>query len=305
MLKKLLSLKKNALIEIISPASGCSVDQIRRGVESLTKWGLSTRVWMIEENGHPFHSDDDEYRLFSLVEAIKRDESSLIWSQRGGYGAQRLIPALLKMKKPKNAKVFIGYSDMTILHLFFNQKWGWKTIHGPMLSTFSNQNFLKKDLNELKNLLFKSNQFKFTAKLTALNITAKNQQNNVFKGELLGGNLSVFEQAIGTKLHPKTKGKILFFEDVGERGYRIDRMLNHLEQADIFKGVKAVIFGEFTDAHEKSGDDYSRFALLRFAEKQKIPVFEMKEFGHGNRNRPLVVGGRYEIVKNKLKLVEF
>lgn len=304
-LKKILPLKKTDLVEIISPASGCTRERIKNGVAALSKWGLSTRVWMIEDNAHPFHSDADEYRLFSLVESLKRSESKVLWAQRGGYGAQRLIPALLKMKKPKFEKIFIGYSDMTILHLFFNQRWGWKTIHGPMLSTFSNKDFQKKDLEELKNLLFKGKKFSFKTRIHPLNECALTKGNKKIKGELLGGNLSVFEQAIGTKIHPKTSGKILFFEDVGERGYRLDRMLNHLEQAGIFDGVAAVIFGEFSDGQEKNGDDYTDFSLVRFAENKKFPVYELLEFGHGKRNRPLVIGGKYEILKNQFKLIEF
>lgn len=305
MFKKKLPLKKCDLVEIVAPASGSSLAQIDTGVENLFNWGLSSRVWMIDENSHPFHSDSDEYRLFSLVESLKRTESKIIWAQRGGYGAQRLIPALLKIKKPKNEKIFIGYSDMTILHLFFNQKWGWKTIHGPMLSSFSAKDFFPKDLAELRKLLFKTNQFSFKAKLTPLNSHALGLQNKKIKAEILGGNLSVFEQAIGTKIHPKTKGKILFFEDVSERGYRIDRMLNHMEQAGLFENVKAVIFGTFSDGGEKSGEDLTKFSLLRFAQNSNVPVFELLEFGHGKRNRPLIIGGTYEIVKNQFKLVEF
>ena len=305
MLRKILPLKKNALVEIVSPASGCTKERIRNGISALTSWGLSTRVWMIEENTHPFHSDEDEYRLFSLTEAINQKDSQVIWAQRGGYGAQRLIPGLLKLKKPKNKKVFIGYSDMTILHLFFYQKWGWKTLHAPMLSTFSNKDFSKKDLAELKSLLFSKKTFKFKTKLTALNEVAKKSKSKNLKGELLGGNLSVFQMAVGTEIHPKTKGKILFFEDIGERGYRIDRLLNHLEQAGVFKDVVAVIFGEFSDALEKSGDDYSSFSLVRFAHRQKFPVFELREFGHGDRNRPLIIGGKYAIHQGQFKLIEF
>lgn len=304
-MKKLLPLKKNDLVEIVSPASGCTAIRIKRAVTNLTKWGLSTRVWMLDNNAHPFHSDEDEYRLFSLVEAIKRKESKVIWAQRGGYGAQRLIPELLKIKKPKAAKVFIGFSDMTILHLFFNQVWGWKTIHGPMLSVFSFKEFEKKDLAELKNLLFDAHKFKFQTKLQPMNRSAFLAGDKKFRGELLGGNLSVFIQAIGTKIHPKTKGKILFFEDIGERGYKIDRMLSHMEQAGLFEGVTAVIFGEFSDSEEKSGDNYTNFSLVRFAEDKKFPVFQLLEFGHGERNRPLIVGGKYEIAKKQFKLIEF
>lgn len=304
-LKKILPLKKRDLVEIVSPASGCTSERIKNGVAALMEWGLSTRVWMINENAHPFHSDEDEYRLFSLVESLKRPESKLVWAQRGGYGAQRLIPSLLKIKKPIKPKVFIGFSDMTILHLFFNQQWGWKTIHAPMLSVFSFEEFAKKDLEELKKLLFKSDKFAFKTKLSALNKAALVTADKKIQGELLGGNLSVFVQAVGTKIHPRTKGKILFFEDIGERGYRLDRMLNHLEQAGVFDHVKAVIFGEFSDGEEKSGDDLTSFSLVRFAENKKFPVYELLEFGHGERNRPMIVGGKYEIFKKQFKLVEF
>ncbi len=108
-------------------------------------------------------------------------------------------------------------------------------------------------------------------------------QEKDIKGTITGGNLRIIQSSLGTSWELKAKGKILFIEDVGERGYSVDRMLEQMIQAKIIdKGLKAVIFGDFTESLEKDGKDLTGVAIKRFAAKVPYPVLRGLPAGHGH-----------------------
>lgn len=297
-----LPLVKGDLVEVISPGSRTTQEVEAVGLKALNKWGLIPRVWSDPTvSFHPFHSSDDDFRFFALKSALFTTDSKIIWCERGGYGSIRLLEQLRSLKKPKVQKLFLGFSDITTIHLFLTQEWGWKTLHAPVVASFAQKSLAKKDLTELKTFLFSSEKYSCLSKIKPMNLRALNEK-SVIKGKMTGGNLSVIQTTLGTKLHIQTKGKILFLEDVGERGYRIDRMLSHLKEAGVFKGVKAVVFGEFSDGKEPDGESFVAYALQRFANESSFPVFKSNEFGHGKRNRFLVMNHEYLIEKNVLKM---
>lgn len=298
-----LPLSKGDLVEVVSPGSQTTPEVEAIGLRSLNKWGLVPRVWSDPTvKFHPFHASDDEFRFFALKSALTNNDSKIVWCERGGYGSIRLLDKLQKMKKPNVMKVFIGFSDITSLHLFFTQEWGWKTLHAPVVASFAQKNLAKKDLMELKKFLFESGKHNFSAKLKPMNLRALKQE-KMLKGKLTGGNLAVIQTSLGTKWQIQTKGKILFLEDVGERGYRLDRMLFHLKAAGVFEGVRAVILGEFSDGQEPNGANYVDYALQRFASESSFPVYSSKEFGHGKRNRFLVMNHDYQIHHQTLRML--
>lgn len=288
----MIKLKKGDIVDIVAPAGFSEASQLIPAVNELKKWGLVVRCNIDFDAFHPFHSDDDNIRFHDLKNAINAKDSKVIWCLRGGYGSGRLLDQLSKIKKPAHKKIVIGYSDITALHAFFNQKWGWETIHGPTISTFSNSKFEKECFKELRSLLFKKTKQSF--ELEALNEIA-DQNKKLISGIATGGNLAMVQTLIGTKYQLKLKDKILFLEDVNERGYRIDRILNHLTMIDAFKGCKAIVFGDFSNGLESTGESYVDFALMRFALEVKIPVYRTNEFGHGHINRALIFNGKYSI----------
>src|SRR5262249_21726067 len=128
------------------------------------------------------------------------------------------------------------------------------------------------------------------------------QKARSIRGTTMGGNLTVIQSLIGTGFLPSLKGSILFFEDVDERGYRLDRMFVHLAQAGIFNGVKAIVLGQFTGGNEpmpKGSDspvkNHVPWAIENLAESQKIPVFSGIPVGHGPLQWPLPLGAPGEI----------
>jgi muramoyltetrapeptide carboxypeptidase len=106
-------------------------------------------------------------------------------------------------------------------------------------------------------------------------------------GMVSGGNLIVLQSTMGTLGEWDTRGRFLFFEDIGERGYRIDRVLEQFEQAGFFKRARAVIFGQFTGGNEVNGKNLISSVLKRFAESAKLPVLSGLQSGHDIIQRPV------------------
>lgn len=278
---------KNRTIKMVGPASGTSSENIAK-LRNLNNLCVEAPQDIMTEV-LPFHTNTDEKRFEYLKKALYDPcENTVIWTLRGGYGSARLISDLKRLKKPKQEKIFIGYSDITALHLFFSQKWHWKTIHGAAMVDMLNpakdpNNFLK-----IAEMVSKEKNVFTLEPLFPLNEAAEHFSK--IQGRLTGGNLSVVESSIGSDWQIDSKNKIVFLEDTGEKGYKIDRMLYHLRQAGIFRGVKAVIFGDFV-----LSDEYLDFALERFAKEINIPVFKSDQFGHGKKNYPLIYNALSEI----------
>ena len=113
------------------------------------------------------------------------------------------------------------------------------------------------------------------------------------------------QSAIATKIEPKLEGKILFLEDTGERGYRVDRMLEQFKQAGLFKKCEAIVLGPFLGGYEPQKDKFSYipFALQSFADGINIPVWREIEVGHGEKQRCLPLGTK-AILQNKTLRVQ-
>lgn len=300
------ALKKGDLVDIVSPGSSSRLDDVKLSVELLTSWGLFVRLPEETFEEHPFHSNEDQIRLRLFKKAISSKDSQAVWCLRGGYGANRLLPELLKMKAPTRAKPLIGYSDVTSLLLLLTQKWKWTSFHGPLLESLISGRLPAQQVEECRQVLF-GEKTELQYPLLPLNKAAlklKKQQ-----GSVIGGNLVVLQSSLGTPLPLKTKGKILFLEEIGERGYRVDRMLEQLSQSGALTGCQAILFGDFLGGDEKDQTNFVKYAIERFAVQTKIPCFDGFEVGHGSKNRILplgpkatLMGGSAAYLKIQLKI---
>jgi muramoyltetrapeptide carboxypeptidase len=270
-------LKKNDVVDIIAPASHSP--KLEDGVEWIKGLGLIPHVPSDICNTDLFFAAPLETQLEHLKQALYSD-SKAIWSLRGGYGSMRLIPYLSKLRPPKKQKLFIGFSDITSLHLFFNQKWNWPTIHGRTISQMHPEFANSPDRKLLEKIIFGNEDQKLFKKLKPLNEAAKKTKQ--INGTITGGNLRILQSSVGTSWELNAKGKILFIEDVAERGYSVDRMLEQLFQAKIIdKGLKAIVIGDFTEGSEKNGKDLTDKAIERFAKRVSYPVLKGLPAGHG------------------------
>ncbi len=272
-------LEASDVVDVIAPASHSTAAKLEDGTAWLRAQGLIPRVQKNIMKPDAYFSAPLEIQLEHLTAALY-SESKAIWCLRGGYGSMRLIPHLKKLRPPKKNKIFLGFSDITALHLFFTQRWNWPTIHCRNICQFSPTAAASADRELLRSVLFGETTTKTFKKLVPLNAAAKVPEE--ISAPITGGNLSLLQASIGTSWELEASGKILFIEDVAERGYRVERMLEHLTQAGVLqKKLKAIVFGDFTEGEEEDGKDYTLTALRRFAQKAPYPVLRGLAAGHG------------------------
>ncbi|MCL2560503.1 MAG: LD-carboxypeptidase [Turicibacter sp.] len=183
----------------------------------------------------------DEARALDLMMLFAEDEIGAILNMRGGYGSNRLMPYITGFDFAKYAKPFIGYSDITYLHIYLNQHHRLITYHGPMV-----KDLLK---NEPLTLDGYSKTFLAGEPLTLTGVRYLNPPNEVATGLSIGGNLTIVATTLGTAYEVDTRGKILFLEEVGEAPYSVDRLLMQLIYAGKIHDCVGIILGDF------AGDD--------------------------------------------------
>lgn len=281
-------LKPHEIIDIVAPGFAPQPDHVKMAVEFLKSWGFKPRMPQDLIEDHFLHANTDEKRFLHLKNAILAKDSRFIWCLRGGYGSNRLWPYLLKMKKPKQKKIIIGLSDCTSLHHFVNQLWKWPSLHASHLDRLGLGKSPADITNELKSVIEGKTKLTEFKNLKALNERARKLKK--IKSMVVGGNLVTLQSSIGTKTEIDLKDKILFLEEIGERAYRIDRVLVHFMQSGLLSKVSAIVFGEFFQCEERDGRKLYLDVLDRFASEVKIPVYFGVETGHGEIQRPLFFG---------------
>ncbi len=286
-------------IELVAPASSTDPEMIE-ALQTTPKLNIQVPDNLIEKN-IIFHANSDENRFLQLKKALyDKSPHTIIWTLRGGYGSARLIDYLNQCPKPKTEKTFIGFSDITALHLFLSQTWGWKTIHGSGLAKILDANQDPQNFERIAAIVSKSQKTLTLHPLIPLNTAASKTKK--ISGRITGGNLSIVQTSIGTPWQIKTHGKILFLEEVGEKGYRIDRILNHLKQTGLLKKVRAIILGQLIlpdDPKDASAAETITVAIERFAKETSIPVFKNHQFGHGQINYPIVYQTKSDIIASE------
>jgi muramoyltetrapeptide carboxypeptidase len=283
-------LKVGDIVDIIAPSSNVpgNLNEIYTKIkEILASIGLVARIPddLILPGKDLFSTNSLEYRAKHLIYSLTNDESKAVWAIRGGYGAAKIIPFLETIDQPKKSKLLLGFSDITALHLFLQHQWKWITLHSPVLNQIINNINL---LNPIKEFIFSEKFIHYTG-FIPLNELAKNEQ--IIEASITGGNACLVQTSMATSWQIKSDNNIIFLEDVGERGYQIDRMLNHFLQAGIFDQAKAVIFGQFLPRLEPDGADLCFSAIENFARELKIPALYFPLIGHSlEHNLPLPLG---------------
>ncbi len=271
------ALQKGDLIDIVAPAWACKSSEIQKGIAFLKQEGFAVRLQKNILKKDFIYASHLNNRQAGLEKALLATDSKAILCLRGGSGSLHLLPRLLKLKKPKKCKLLIGLSDISLLHYFVNQKWNWPSLHAPMLARLGDRCKPVKEKREFIQVVTGKVSLLHYKKLKKINKATGKQQ--TIKGILVGGNLATLQTTLGTSLSLSGKNKILFFEEIGERAYRIDRMLHHLHLAGVFSGVKAIVLGHFLYHSERS---LISSVLSRFFADFKCPVFKGLPCGHGH-----------------------
>ena len=280
-------LQPGDIVDIAAPGMPTSRSTLFKAKAFLKSWGLVGRYPREILGKDLLCSNSKAVREKLLKTALVAKDSRGVWCIRGGYGSFELLNALKEIKKIPPAKAFLGLSDITSLHHFLQQQWGWSTLHSSNMDRYALENAPQKESKILKSVLFgRTQQVEFTLK--PLNAKARKKQS--FRGLMSGGNLITCQATIGTPFEMQNQGKILFFEDIGERGYKVDRILKHFAMAGLLKGVRGVVFGEFVGGREHKGPSKVPKVMQAFADTQKFPVFSGLPCGHGKFQMPLPFG---------------
>ncbi len=290
-------LKKGDLVTFISPSSKpFDMERVPRGAAYFEKLGYQVLVGKNVGKESGYLAGTDKERIDDIRQAFGNKQVKAVFCLRGGYGAPRLLRSLPYEKISGQAKIFSGYSDITSLQMAFFTQAKFITFAGPMpavdfhseIDPVTEASFFRAVTSGEKNLdilgEFPGNEAEFMGKGTA-------------EGRLIGGNLALLTALAGSPFLPDFKSKILFIEDVGEKPYRIDRMLNQFELMGQLSKLNGIILGKFTDCQEEPDKPTLSIeeVLERYIYKLKIPVIRNFPHGHIKRNITLPVGAKVKI----------
>lgn len=290
-MNKILINKNNDYISIIAPASSCVDPDIRlqEAINILNSQGFKVKVdkGIFAGNSLAFFGANKNLRYKAFTDALTDPEVKIIWAFRGGYGCDEFVFDCLDTK-PVSDKILIGFSDITSLHLLFNQYYQLPTIHGSVLSTLP---YREENIGNIFKILAGA---ALKIELTPIDIFSIRLK---IVGKTIGGNLTILTTMIGTKLHPDTAGKILIIEDTGERGYQVHRYLMHMKNAGLLDDVSAIIFGDFIKS-----DNNLESTILYFCQNHipYISTYRATNVGHGYINNPIIMNEIATIENNLL-----
>ncbi|GFN24213.1 S66 peptidase family protein [Thermanaeromonas sp. C210] len=229
-------------IGIVAPA-GPLWDEayLLRGIERLQSWGFRVVLNRPLQAGEGYLAGSDEERLAELEAMFASPEIKALICLRGGYGSLRLLPHLHYALIRSHPKIFVGYSDITALHLAIVQEAGLVVFHGPMIYPELGGHLTSYTKTSLLSMLTGS-PGSFTVRPLPGKALAVSPGRA--RGRLIGGNLSLLVSTLGTPFEIDTRGAILFWEEVDEPAYRVDRMLTQLRLAGKLSAAAGIAVGE-------------------------------------------------------------
>lgn len=295
-------LKKGDTIGIVCPAGYMEANKVNTCVATLQKWGYQVKLGKtVGGSSTTYFAGTDEERLNDFQQMLDDDEVKAILCGRGGYGTGRIIEAMRFKKFKKQPKWIIGYSDITVLHNHLYTNYKVSSLHSPMAGAFNEEGYKNEFVLSLKNVLA-GKKIKYAAGGHELNRPGQ------AKGELVGGNLALLAHLTGTGSDIKTKGRILFIEDVGEQLYNIDRMMYQLKRSGKLSKLAGLIFGGFTETKdtERPFGKTVHQLLQEIIAEYDYPVCFDFPVSHTDQNYALKVGVEYtlKVTKSRVLLQE-
>ncbi len=288
-------LKKGDTIAITCPAGFMPAKNTETCVKALEKEGYNVVVGnTVAGNSSNYFSGTTEERLTEMQQFLDDKKVKAILCGRGGYGTVHIIDKLNFTKFVKNPKWIIGFSDITLLHSHIFTNYNIATLHAPMAAAFANEAHNPQNIVSLLEAI-KGEKNNYTTKASSFN------KKGTAKGKLVGGNIALLANAIGTASDINTKGSILFIEDIGELLYSIDRMLYQLKRTGKLAKLAGLLVGEFTDIKDTDRPfGKNMYEIIQdIVAEYDYPVCHDFPVGHGNENVALKVGVKYSLVVDK------
>lgn len=297
-------LKKGDTIGIIAPASCTTYEKVLEAKKNIEDMGYQVILGECTKKQWYSYAGTDEERAEEINSFFDDKSIDAIICMRGGYGSNRLIELLDFEVIKRNPKIFVGYSDITTLHIALNEKANLITFHGPMaVSNFTgnyNRDTYENFIEMLSNSKYEQSIKNITKELKVLN-------EGRAKGKLVGGNLATLIATLGTEYDLDYNGKILFLEEIGEKTYKIDRFLNQLKKHGVFEKIEGLVLGDFKNCIQDSEKDMTLLEVFQnYFKELKKPVIYNFESGHSEPILTLPLGAICEIdtYNKELKVLE-
>lgn len=281
-------LKPNDQIRILSPSGSVDPEYIDGAKKTLSTWGLRCTEGRFARSSYGRFAGTDAERLQDLQEAINDPDVKAILCSRGGYGLARIVDKISFSALDKTPKWLIGFSDITVLHNAISLH-KHSSLHAIMTKHIGTLSSTEEPLSRLREILFGNIQ-PYNIAPHPLNKTGQ------ASGRLTGGNLSVLYGLRGTPFDANFDNCILFIEDIAERPYHIDRMIQNLRLAGVFDRIAGLIVGQFSDCEEDPTMNQTIHEIILAAtEGQSYPICMNFPSGHVDYNLPLIIGEKHTL----------
>ena len=276
-MKRLRRLHPGDRIALVAPASSFQEEELDRGVADLKRLGFEPVYDETIFDKDRFVAGSVETRVKAIMSAWQDDSIAALIAMRGGYGSVQLLPFLDPDVLVDGRKALIGYSDITaLLNLYLRNDL--VAIHGPMIDRRISKGTTAYDESSFRKVMMTAEPAGEFApgQLEVLH-------HGSAKGTLVGGTLTQLMASMGTLFEfDPPAGCVLFLEDIGERPYRIHRLLTQAAQAGVFMRTRAIVFGEFPGCDEPGGDPAIKDVLRDFTAEFRGPVLFNFPSGHTN-----------------------
>jgi muramoyltetrapeptide carboxypeptidase len=278
-------------IGVVAPSYAPHSAWLLRGAKAMEEAGYNVILESEVEKERRFHQREDEQRAESLMKMWSNPDVKAVIAATGGYGAVRVIPYLEPDVFRRNPKSFVGYSDITALHLWLMRRAQLRVFHGPTLDDL----FPGGTDPTVASLLSALTNPRPETKLGGRSVRAVRPGRAV--GRLTGGNLSLVQQTIGTPYEIDTRGAILFLEETRDPMSFVDERMVHLRSAGLLRDVQGIVFGHLSlDRCEE--DEFENF-LLDLLSDFDGPILMDFPAGHEAPNLTLPLGTEVELVADE------
>ena len=292
------ALRPGMRIGVPAPASGVSKADFESKLKSfsisMNAIGLELVIAKsVMADGTSFLAAPDEVRAAEFMEFVTRPDIHGIICMRGGYGLMRILPLLDYDAIRENPKIICGYSDITALINTIYSRCNLLAFHGPIaaaeLDDFTRKWFLPLVYSDGKQQT-NSDSLEYSDPINLTTVSPGKA-----RGRIVGGNLTLITSLMGTPYDINTEGSVLFLEDVGEKAYRIDRMLTQMWLAGKLQSCKAIVLGQFTETEETNPTTSVQEVLGSRLSNLNIPILGNFPIGHVTEKFTMPIGAMSEV----------
>ena len=263
-------------LAIVAPASPFSREDFDRGVDEIRRLGFEPVYDESVFARERYVAGPASLRAAAIHAAWQDPSIAGVIAARGGYGSAQVLPLLDRDMAVRAAKPFVGYSDLTAVLTFLTMTCGVVAFHGPMLVGRLGRGADRYDPRSFVQALCRREAL---GELTAPGVEVV--RSGEARGVLLGGTLTQLLASLDTPFaFSPPPGHVLFLDEVGERPYRLDRMVTQLKQTGLLARAAAVVIGELPKCDEPSGEPTARAVMAEVFANFHGPVLIGFPSGH-------------------------